>query len=195
MRVMQGAWPGWSPTFMMGQGVTGKRLGILGMGRIGQAVADRARGFGMEIHYHNRKRLPPEQEHGAQYHDSMRSLFAVSTLLSIHAASTPETKGSVNAQTIDLLPKGAILVNTARGDLVDDAAIIAALKNGQLGAAGFDVFAGEPNLHPGYIGAPNVFLLPHLGSATVKTRNNMGFLAIDNLRAFFDGKEPPNRVA
>jgi len=195
MLVMQDAWPGWSPTFMMGHGVTGKKLGILGMGRIGQAVAHRARGFDMEIHYHNRKRLPPDREQGARYHDSTDSLFAVSTFLSIHATSTPQTKAIVNARTIDLLPKGAILINTARGDLVDDAAVIAALKNGQLAAAGFDVFAGEPNPHPDYRRAPNVFLLPHLGSATIETRNNMGFLAIENLRAFFAGKEPPNRVA
>lgn len=195
MLVMQDAWPGWSPTFMMGHGITGKTLGILGMGRIGQAVAHRARGFNMEIHYHNRKRLPPDREQGAHYHDSTDSLFAVSTFLSIHAASTPQTKAIVNARTIDLLPKGAILINTARGDLVDDAAVIAALKNGQLAAAGFDVFAGEPNPHPDYRRAPNVFLLPHLGSATIETRNNMGFLAIENLRAFFAGKEPPNRIA
>ena len=155
--VIEDKWPGWSPTFMIGHDVTGQRLGILGMGRIGQAVAERARAFSMEIHYHNRHRLRPELERGAQFHESPESLFKVSDFLSVHAASTRETRGIINRQTIRLLPKGAIFINTARGELVDDEAVIAALESGQLGAAGLDVFAGEPHLHPGYRRLQNVF--------------------------------------
>lgn len=188
------AWTGWTPTQLMGVELGGKRLGILGMGRIGQAVARRARGFGLEIHYHNRRRLSPDEEAHATYHETPEDLLRVSDILSLHFPATPETKGFLNAERIELLPEGAIVVNTARGDVVDDTALIAALRRGRLLAAGLDVFAGEPNIDPGYYELDTAYLLPHLGSATVETRNAMGFLCLDNLDAVFAGREPPNRV-
>jgi glyoxylate reductase len=187
-------WQGWTPTQLMGIELGGKRLGILGMGRIGQAVARRARGFGMAIHYHNRRRLSPEEEQGATYHDDPETLLPKADVLSLHFPATPETQGFLNAERIARLPHNAIVVNTARGDVVDDEALIDALKRGRLFAAGLDVFAGEPNLHPGYYELDNAFLLPHLGSATVETRNAMGFMVLDNLDAVFAGTAPPNRV-
>lgn len=193
--VRNATWGAWAPTGMLGVQVTGNRLGIMGMGRIGQAVARRARGFDMEVHYHNRSRLPAELEHGATFHADLDSLLAVSSILSIHCPSTPETRKAINAETLAKLPDGAIVVNTARGNVVDDEALIAALKSGKLFAAGIDVYDGEPNIHPGYRDLTNAFLLPHLGSATHATRDGMGFKAVDNLDAFFAGKEPPNRVA
>jgi len=190
-----GAWIGWTPTHMMGTQVTGKRLGILGMGRIGQAVAHRARAFGMAIHYHNRHRLAPEQEQGAVFHETVEALLPHCDVLSLHCPATPETIGLMNASRLATLPRGAILVNTARGAIVDDGALIAALKNGQVAAAGLDVYAGEPAIHPGYRELPNTFLLPHLGSATVETRNAMGFRALDNLDAvLLKGAQAPDAV-
>ncbi|MGB6086286.1 2-hydroxyacid dehydrogenase [Parvibaculum sp.] len=189
-----GKWKNWAPTGMLGTELTGKRLGILGLGRIGRATAKRARAFGMAIHYHSRKRLPEELEEGAIYHESADDLFRVSDVLSIHCASTPETRGLINRRTIALLPEGAIIVNTARGDIVDDDALIEALASGRIGAAGLDVFNNEPNFHPGYLPLPNAFLLPHLGSATLETRNAMGFRALDNLDAFFAGSTPRDLV-
>jgi glyoxylate reductase len=186
----EGRWKNWAPTGMLGTELSGKRLGILGLGRIGRATASRARAFGMEIHYHNRHRLAPELEAGAHYHTDIASLFSASDVLSIHCASTPETRGLINRETIALLPHGAIVVNTARGDIVDDEALIEALASGRIGAAGLDVYNNEPNLHPGYLNLPNAFLLPHLGSATFETRNAMGFRALENLEAFFAGKTP-----
>lgn len=190
----EGRWAKWSPTGMLGTELTGKRLGILGLGRIGRATASRARAFGMTIHYHSRHRLPPELAAGAVYHADPASLFAVSDILSIHCASTPQTRRLINRDTLDLLPPGAIIVNTARGDIVDDDALIAALKSGRIAAAGLDVFNNEPDLHPEYLALSNAFLLPHLGSATVETRNAMGFRALDNLDAFFAGRTPPDLV-
>ncbi|MEQ9145166.1 MAG: D-glycerate dehydrogenase [Parvibaculaceae bacterium] len=192
--IRQGTWKNWAPTGYLGTHVTGKRLGIFGMGRIGQAVAKRARGFDMEIHYHNRHRLPADREHGAIYHETAESLFEVSDFLSLHAASTPETRNIIDRTSLARLPEGAILVNAARGDLVDDDALIEALSTGKLAAAGLDVYRGEPDLDPRYRALPNTFLLPHLGSATLETRNAMGFCALDNLDAFFAGNSPPNRV-
>lgn len=192
--IRDGRWKNWAPTGMLGREISGKRLGILGLGRIGQAVAHRARAFGMTIHYHNRSRLDAPEECGAIYHEDIASLFRISDVLSIHCASTPETRRIVNAETLRLLPADAIVVNTARGDIVDDDALIGALASGRLAAAGLDVFNNEPNLHPGYLGLPNVFLLPHLGSATMETRNAMGFRALDNLDAFFAGHVPRDRV-
>jgi lactate dehydrogenase-like 2-hydroxyacid dehydrogenase len=192
--VHENRWERWSPTQLLGVQVTGKRLGIFGMGRIGRAVAQRARGFEMEIHYHNRSRLAPDLEDGAIYHDSFESLLKVSDFLSINAPASAETKRSLNAERIPLLPDRAVVVNAARGDMVDDEALIAALKSGKVAAAGLDVFAGEPNINPGYRTLENVFLLPHLGSATVETRNAMGFKCLDNLDAWFAGREPPDRV-
>ena len=190
-----GTWTGWTPTQLLGVELGGKRLGVLGMGRIGQAVAQRARAFGMVVHYHNRRRLDPESEAGAVYHDTPEDLLAVSDILSLHFPATPETRRFLNAERLARLPEGAIVVNTARGDVVDDDALIAALKHGRLFAAGLDVFAGEPDIHPGYYDLDNAYLLPHLGSATVETRNAMGFMVLDNLDAVFAGTPPPNRVA
>ncbi len=189
------AWTGWTPTQLMGTHVGAKRLGIVGMGRIGQAVAARARAFGMAIHYSNRRRLPPELELGATYHADPEAMLAVCDVLSLHFPATAETRHWLNAERIGRLPPGAILVNTARGSVVDDEAVIAALKRGRLAAAGLDVFENEPNLHSGYRDLPNTFLLPHLGSATVETRNAMGFRALDNIDAVMAGRPAPDRVA
>jgi glyoxylate reductase len=180
---------------MLGVHVTGKRLGIFGMGRIGRAVAKRARGFDMEIHYSNRRRLGPDEERGAVFHETAEDMLPRCDFLSINCPASAETHHWLNAARIRLLPKGAIVVNTARGTIVDDEALIAALKSGHLGAAGLDVFENEPNINPNYRPLTNAFLLPHLGSATVDTRNGMGFRALDNLDAFFAGKAPPDRVA
>ncbi|MFN3845099.1 MAG: 2-hydroxyacid dehydrogenase [Paracoccaceae bacterium] len=193
--IRAGKWDFWSPAFMVGQQVTGKRFGVLGMGRVGQVTADRARGFGMEIHYHNRSRLAAHLEKGAVFHDTLEGLLAVSDVLSLHCPSTPESAGVINARTLALLPERAILVNTARGGLVDEAALIEALSSGRLFAAGLDVFQTEPGGNPAIAALPNVFLLPHIGSATEETRDAMGFRALDNLDAFFSGQPPVDRVA
>jgi lactate dehydrogenase-like 2-hydroxyacid dehydrogenase len=184
-------WVGWTPTQLMGVHVTGKRLGILGMGRIGQALAERARAFRMQIHYSNRSRLPADLEKGAVFHANPDDMLAHCDVLSINAPMTPETRKWVNGERIARLPKGAIVVNTARGGVVDDEALIAALKSGHLSSAGIDVFDGEPKIHQGYYGLENAFLLPHMGSATVETRNAMGFKALDNLEAFLLRKQTP----
>ncbi|MBB3263899.1 lactate dehydrogenase-like 2-hydroxyacid dehydrogenase [Azospirillum sp. OGB3] len=192
--IRAGAWTGWTPTQLLGTHLGAKRLGIVGMGRIGQAVAQRARAFGMTIHYSNRRRLPPDQEAGAVYHADPEAMLAVCDVLSLHFPATPETTHWLNAARIERLPPGAIVVNTARGSVVDDEALIAALASGRLAAAGLDVFENEPNLHSGYRRLENAFLLPHLGSATVETRNAMGFRALDNLDAVFAGAVPQDRV-
>ena len=149
----------------------------------------------MEIHYHNRSRLSPDQEQGATYHSNPESLLEVSQFLALNAPATPETHKFLDARRIAMLPDRAVIVNTARGSLVDDEALQAALKSGKLSAAGLDVFDGEPKIHPGYRGLDNTFLLPHLGSATLETRNAMGFKCCDNLDAIFAGQEPPDRAA
>ena len=192
--VRAGEWIRWHSTMLLGVHVTGKRLGIFGMGRIGRAVARRARGFNMEIHYCNRNRLAPELEDGAVWHDTPESLLAISEFLSINAPSAPETRKFLNAERIALLPDGAVVVNTARGDLVDDDALIDALRSGKVAAAGLDVFAGEPNLDPRYRGLDNTFLLPHIGSASHETRDAMGYCCLDNLDAFFAGRPCPNAL-
>ena len=174
----------------MGYDVTGQSLGILGMGRIGQAVAKRAAAFGMKLHYHSRRPVAAEDECGATYHARFEDMLPHCQFLSINCASTTETRGLINAETIGKLPDGAIVVNTARGDIVDDAALIAALQSGKLAAAGLDVFKGEPNIDPRYRQLDNVFLLPHIGSATPGTRSAMGHKCIDNLEAFFRGDRP-----
>lgn len=186
--VREGTWKSWSTVYMLGVHATGKRLGIFGMGRIGQAVAKRARAFDMTIHYYNRSRLSPELEQGAIYHKTAEDMLPHCDFLSINAPGGPETQHWLNAERIAMMPAGSIVVNTARGGLVDDTALIAALKSGKLFAAGLDVFENEPNLNPAYRELPNVFLLPHLGSATIDTRNAMGFKALDNLDAFFAGR-------
>lgn len=193
--IRERAWTGWTPTQLVGTQLSGKRLAILGMGRIGREVARRAQAFDMEVHYSNRSRLPAELERGAVFHPDPEDLLPIADFLSIHCPLTPETRHWLNAGRIARMPDGAIVVNTARGPVVDDAALIAALRSGKLAAAGLDVFTDEPNLHPDYPTLPNTFLLPHLGSATAETRNAMGFRALDNLDAFFAGREPPDRVA
>jgi lactate dehydrogenase-like 2-hydroxyacid dehydrogenase len=193
--IRAGKWDFWSPAFMVGRQVTGKRFGVLGMGRVGQVAAERARGFGMEVHYHNRSRLPEDLENGAIFHPTVEGLLAVSDVLSLHCPSTPETRHVINADTLARLPDRAILVNTARGGLVDEPALIAALESGKLFAAGLDVFETEPGGNPAIAALPNVFLLPHIGSATEETRDAMGFRALDNLAAFFAGQAPADRVA
>ncbi len=189
-----GLWRSWTPTFMLGTDVTGKRLGIFGMGRIGQAVAQRARGFDMEIHYASRKRLPPEVEQGAIFHGDAEEMLPVIDFLSINCPSTPETLHWLDERRIGLMKKNAIVVNTARGNVVDDRALISALREGRLRAAGLDVYEGEPDLDPGYLELENAFLMPHIGSATDGTREGMGFRALDNLDDFFAGRTPRDRL-
>lgn len=192
--VREDKWIGWKPDFMLGTDVTGKRLGILGMGRIGEAAARRARGFDMEIHYTKRRRLPPEQEQGAVYHETLESMLPECNFLSIHCPATPDTYHLINAERLAMLPEGAIVVNTARGSIIDDEALIAALKSGRVAAAGLDVFEGEPQINPAYRDLTNAFLLPHVGSATTETRNAMGFKCLDNFDAYFRGEAPPDRL-
>jgi lactate dehydrogenase-like 2-hydroxyacid dehydrogenase len=187
-------WGSWSPEGFLGTDVRGKRLGIFGMGRIGQAVAHRARAFGLEIHYHARTRLSPDLEQGATFHETAEDLLRVSDILSINAAATPDTARFLNAERIELLPENAIVINTSRGSLVDEDALIAALKDGRLAAAGLDVYDNEPDINPAFREISNAFLLPHLGSATHETRAAMAYCALDNLDAFFAGRTPPNVV-
>ncbi|UCH23530.1 MAG: D-glycerate dehydrogenase [Deltaproteobacteria bacterium] len=188
-------WKDWSPSFMVGTQVTGKRLGILGFGRVGRVVAKRARGFDMEIHYNDLQRMPPELEEGAIYHETPEDLMHHCDFLTLHCVASPETTKLLNADLIALLPDGAIVVNASRGVVIDDDALIAALKSGKLTAAGLDVYNGEPNINPEYRQLSNVFLMPHIGSATKETRDAMGFRALDNLDAIFAGREPRDRVA
>jgi lactate dehydrogenase-like 2-hydroxyacid dehydrogenase len=188
-------WKDWSPAFMVGTQVTGKRLGILGMGRVGRVTAQRARAFQMEIHYNDLQRLPADLEDGAIYHETVDDLLPHCDFLAIHCVASPKTHHLLNAERIALLPDGAIVVNAARGTVIDDDALVAALKSGKLTAAGLDVFNNEPNIHPEYRTLPNTFLLPHIGSATKETRDGMGFRALDNLDAIFAGREPGDRVA
>lgn len=189
-------WKDWSPAFMVGRQVTGKRLGILGLGRVGQVVARRGRGFDMTIHYHNRNPLDPDQAGDAIYHDSVEALLANIDVLSIHCPASEATRGLLNRERIALMHRDAILVNTSRGGVIDDDALVASLQSGVIAAAGLDVFNGEPDsIHPGYRKLDNVFLMPHIGSATRETRDAMGFRAIDNLISIFNGEEPGDRVA
>lgn len=192
--VRDGRWTSWSPSFMVGQQVTGKRLGILGMGKVGQVMAKRAAGFDMQVHYHNRQQLDPSLAHGAIYHKSLDSLLAVSDFLSLHCPATDETRGIMDAKALAKLPDQAILVNTARGALVDETALVAAIDAGKLAAAGLDCFAVEPGGNPAFSAHQNIFMLPHIGSATFETRDAMGFRALDNLDAFFAGNVPGDRL-
>ena len=192
--VRTGEWKPMSPDMLLGWQVGGKVLGILGMGRVGQAVARRARGFGMKIHYYDTKELPAEIIGDAVYHKDLSDLLRVSQFLSLHAPETPQTRHFLNSKAISLLPPGAIVVNTARGGLVVDDDLIAALKSGRVAAAGLDVFEGEPKLHPEYISLKNTFLLPHIGSATIETRTAMGMLALDNVEAVLNGRPAPTLV-
>src|ERR1700691_2312967 len=192
--IRTGAWRPSSSDMLLGWQVGGKVLGILGMGRVGQSVARRARGFGMKIHYSNTSELPAEIAGDAVYHKDPSDLLRASQFLSLHAPETPQTRHFLNAKAISLLPAGAIVVNTARGGLVVDEDLIAALKSGRVAAAGLDVFEGEPKLHPGYVSLKNTFLLPHIGSATIETRTAMGMLALDNVEAVLDGRPAPSLV-
>lgn len=192
--VRENRWPGASMVKPLGHDVSGQRLGILGMGRIGQAVAKRARAFGMTIHYHNRKALPDSEAEGATFHAALEDMLPHCDFLSINCALTATTRNLINGKTLSLLPKGAIVVNTARGGIVEDEALITALNSGHIAAAGLDVFANEPNIDPRYRDLQNVFLLPHLGSATLQTRTKMAMRALANLTAFAEGKKPTDTL-
>jgi len=184
----------WSADFLIGKQLSGSRLGILGMGRIGRAVAKRARAFKMEIHYHNRKKLEPDLELGAIYHKDIKSLFSVSDILSINCPATKETTNIINSETLEYFPTGAIVTNSARGDMIDDDAMVDALKRRKIYALGLDVYKGEPEIHDGYLNHSDVFVLPHLGSATKKTRTDMADLAISNIEEFFKTGKCKNQV-
>ena len=184
----------WSWDFLLGKQMSNKRLGILGMGRIGRAVARRAKAFGMEIHYHNRSKLKPELEDGAIYHKDLKSLFEQSEFLSINCPATPETKNIINKRTLSYLKENTVVANAARGDVVDDDAMVEALKNGTVFAYGLDVYNGEPKIHSEYLKLKNIFLLPHLGSATKRTRWDMAYRATKNLEDYFLGKNPHDQV-
>jgi lactate dehydrogenase-like 2-hydroxyacid dehydrogenase len=184
----------WSADYLIGKQLTGTRLGILGMGRIGQKIANIARSLGMIIHYHNRSKLSEDKEQGAVYHDNLKSLFSVSDVLSICCPATKETENMINKETVEYFPTGAVITNVARGDIVDDEALIDALHRRKIYAAGLDVYKGEPNLNPGYLKIKSVFILPHLGSATKHTRTAMANLAIDNIDEFFRTGNCTNKV-
>ncbi len=192
--VRGGDWQSWSPSFMVGTQVTGKRLAIIGMGRVGQVMAKRATGFDMQVHYHSRNRLESDKEQGATYHSSLESLLSNADFISLHCPATDQTKGLINKDTLAMLPDGAILVNTARGALVDEAALLDALESGKLAAAGLDCFATEPGGNPLFASHKNIMMLPHIGSATFETRDAMGFRALDNLDAFFAGIKPTDKL-
>jgi len=184
----------WSADFLMGKQLTGARLGILGMGRIGKAIANIARSFGMIIHYHNRSKLDKNIEKGAIFHKTLESLLSVSDFFSINCPSTKETKHIINKETLKHFPDGAIIVNSARGDMIDDNAMVEALKKGKIFSLGLDVYNGEPNIHPDYLTLSNVFVLPHIGSSTLQTRTAMGNLAVSNLEEFFKTGNCKNKV-
>ena len=184
----------WKVDYLIGKQLTGSRLGILGMGRIGQKIAKIAKAFGMIIHYHNRSKLNPEKEQGAEYHESIKSLFSNSDILSICCPANKETENLINKTTLEYFPKGAVITNVARGDIVDDEALIDALSRRKIYAVGLDVYKGEPILNAGYLRHKSVFILPHLGSATKETRTAMANLAIDNLQEFFKTGDCKNTV-
>jgi lactate dehydrogenase-like 2-hydroxyacid dehydrogenase len=192
--VRSGSWEGWAPTQLLGTGVAGGTLGIFGMGRIGRELARLARGLGMTIHYRDMMRLPPDLEQGAVFHDSDKSFLPACQFLSLNAPGGDETRHWLNQARIEQLPKGAVVVNAARGTLIDDAALIAALRSGRVAAAGLDVYNGEPKLDPGYMTMENVVLLPHLGSATEATRDAMGRIVLDGINAVLSGQTPSNLV-
>ncbi len=189
----EGGWK-WSADYLIGKQLTGARLGVLGMGRIGQKIAKIAKSLGMVIHYHNRSKLSDEKEQGAVYHDNLKSLLSVSDILSICCPASKETVDMINKETIEYLPKGAVVTNVARGDIVDDEALIDALERRKVYAVGLDVYKNEPNLNPGYLKHKSAFILPHLGSATKETRTAMANLAIDNIDEFFKTGGCKNKV-
>tara|TARA_B100001093_G_scaffold201889_1_gene193930 strand:- start:1651 stop:2607 length:957 start_codon:yes stop_codon:yes gene_type:complete len=189
-----GTWRHWAPSAMNGIQLTKKKLGIVGMGRVGQTVARRARGFDMEIHYTNRRQLPPELERGAIFHPTPKALFGEVDMISLNCPATPETDNLINTDSIGWMKPGVVVVNTARGRLVDESALIDALNSGHIAAAGLDVFQVEPGGNPAFAKFPNLLMLPHLGSSTHETRKAMGDRALDNLDAYFAGQEPRDRV-
>ena len=184
----------WSADYLIGKQLTGTRLGILGMGRIGKKIAKIAKSLGMVIHYHNRSKLSPDKEDGSTYHQDLKSLLSVSDVLSVCCPASKETINLINKETLEYLPKGAVVTNVARGDIVDDEALIDALDRRKVYAVGLDVYKGEPNLNPGYLKHKSAFILPHLGSATKETRTAMANLAIDNLEEFFKTGDCRNKV-
>ena len=184
----------WCADYLIGKQLTGTRLGILGMGRIGKKIAKIARSLGMIIHYHNRSKLSPDKEEGATYHKELKSLLSVSDVLSVCCPASKETINLINKESLEYLPKGAVVTNVARGDIVDDEALIDALERRKVYAVGLDVYKGEPNLNPGYLKHKSAFILPHLGSATKETRTAMANLAIDNLEEFFKTGNCKNKV-
>jgi len=194
--VRSGSWTGWSPGSMLGHRINGKKLGIIGMGRIGQAVARRARAFDLSVSYHNRHRLPAvvEETLGARYEPDLDRLLIDSDIVSIHCPHTPETDNLIDARRVALLPPHLYLINTARGTIIDEAALIAALERGQIAGAGLDVFAHEPAIDPRLLSLDNVVLLPHMGSATFEGRAAMGERVIANIRAWLDGHRPRDQV-
>ena len=189
----EGGWK-WSADYLIGKQLTGTRLGILGMGRIGQKIAKIAKSLGMIIHYHNRSKLTDDKEDGAIYHDNIKSLFSVSDVLSICCPATKETENMINKETVEYFPKGAIITNVARGDIIEDEALIDALNRRKIYAVGLDVYKNEPNLNPGYLKIKTAFILPHLGSATKDTRIAMANLAVDNINEFFETGNCINKV-
>jgi len=192
--VRTGGWDSWSPAFMVGKQVTGARVGIIGMGRVGRAFAAKARGFDMDVHYYNRNELSADLAPGATYHSTVESLLGVADFLSLHCPATPETRDLMNTERFSMLPAGAVVVNTARGALIDEDALMAALDSGHVVAAGLDCFKVEPGGNPALSSYDNVFMLPHIGSATRTTRDAMGFRALDNLDAFFAGQTPQDQL-
>ena len=192
-KAREGGWV-WSADMLIGKQLTGTRLGILGMGRIGQKIAKIAKSLGMIIHYHNRSKLSEEKDQGATYHDSLNDLMKVSDVLSVCCPASKETINLINKDTLELLPKGAVVTNVARGDIIEDEALIDALERRKVYAVGLDVYKNEPNLNPGYLKHKSAFILPHLGSATKETRPAMANLAIDNIDEFFKTGGCKNKV-
>jgi glyoxylate reductase len=194
--VRDGKWTGWAPSAMLGHRIGGRRLAILGMGRIGQAVAHRARAFGMEVVYHNRHRLPASLENmlGVRFEPELDRLVAEADVLTLHCPAGAQTRHIIDARRLALMKPDAFVVNTARGDLIDEAALIEALEVGRIGGAGLDVYVGEPRVNPRLIALPNVITLPHLGSATVEGREHAGERIIANIRFWADGHRPPDQV-
>ena len=192
--VREGRWAGYAPTQLLGVGLSGRRAGILGMGRIGQALAQRLKPFGVAVHYHNRNRLNAHEEGNATFHTTPESLLPISDFFFLLAPASPELKQFLNRERIEQLPQNAIVVNISRGEAVDDDAMIEALQNGRLFAAGLDVFQNEPKIDARYAALPNVFLTPHIASATTDTRNAMGFLVLKALLDFESGRTVENQL-
>ncbi len=197
LAVMQkGEWDGWAPTAFLGGRLAGRRLGILGMGHIGQAVARRAAAFGMQVHYHNRRRLRPETEEAleATYWDSLDQMIARMDVISVHCPSTPSTFHLLNARRLKLLKPGAVIVNTSRGEVIDEHALTRGLRTGEISGAGLDVYENGTDINPRLRELPNVVLLPHMGSATIEGRVEMGEKVLLNIKTFEDGHRPPDLV-